>query len=81
MFQTILPHYRYVKVIVERYRQLNQDDFPEIEDWHYLGKLVLLDLLEQEPHLLLNPIALQLSYRLALIKILGKLCETKTLMA
>lgn len=81
MFHTILPHYRHVKPIVQRYETLYAQQFPQIKDWHVLGKLLLLELIQQSPDSLSNPLELQLTFRVAFVQILSLLLETKLVTA
>lgn len=81
MFHTILPHYRHVKPIVQRYETLYAQQFPQIKDWHVLGRLLLLELIQQSPDSLTNPLELQLTYRVAFVQILSLLLETKLVTA
>lgn len=81
MFHTILPHYRHVKPIVQRYEKLYAQEFPQIKDWHVLGRLVLLVLIQQSPDSLANPLELQLTYRVAFVQILSLLLEKKLVTA
>ena len=81
MFHTILPHYRHVKPIVQRYETLYAQQFPQIKDWHVLGKLILIQLIAIQPEILNNPLELQLTYRVAFVQILSLLFETKLITA
>lgn len=77
MFHTILPHYRHVKPIVQRYETLYAQEFPLIKDWHVLGKLILIQLIASQPEILNNPLKLQLTFRITLVKALSLLPDSK----
>lgn len=75
MFHIIFPHYPCVKPIVGRFQSIYQKDFPSIRNWDALGKLVLVDLIQENPEYLFDLTTLQLTFRISFAKALSLLTD------
>lgn len=66
-----------MKSIVTQYAELYRDYFSALMDWEILGKCLLVELIRPHPELMTNTIALQLTFRVAVVKVLSELTENR----
>lgn len=73
MLYTMFPYYPAVQPIVSRCQDLYQQNFPHIKNWDALGKLILADLIHENPELLNDITLLRLIFRTTFVKSLSLL--------
>lgn len=62
--------YTVIEPVLDNYQALYAQRFPEIRNWEALGKVLIKEIIEQNPELDLQLVGLRLTFRLALVKAL-----------